>query len=121
MGKSKDKKEKKKQQLKQLKYSLKALLSVDPNNYGRSDKKQERLNMFAKHVMSNPSISENTKFYRHHVVISDVKVTRKGKRMEIPYTKSELTNNSQQWLTYTIGSLIRRGIIKQASTFERIS
>jgi len=118
MGKHKNKEKKKLQ--KQLKYSLKALLSVDPDNYGKSDKKKERLNMFANHVMSNPSVEDNTKFYRKNVLTSDVKLTRKGKLTEIPYTNSDLINNSQQWLTYTIGSLIRRGIIKQASTFVHI-
>lgn len=120
MGKSKDKKKNKKQ-LKQFRYSLKALLSVNPADYGRSEDKQKRLDVFAKHVLSNPSVGDNSKFYRRHVITSDVKITRKGGKLEIPYTKSELRKNSQQWLTYTIGSLIRRGIIKQANTFERIS
>lgn len=120
MGKSKDKKNGKKQ-LKQFRYSLKALLSANPVDYGRSEEKQKRLSMFTEHVMSNPSVKNNTKFYRRHVIISDLKVTRKGHRMETPYTQSELRNNSQQWLTYTIGSLIRRGIIKQANIYERIS
>ena len=54
MGKSKDKKKNKKQ-LKQFRYSLKALLSVNPADYGRSEDKQKRLDVFAKHVLSNPS------------------------------------------------------------------
>lgn len=118
MGKHKDKENKKLQ--KQFKYSVKALLSIEPENYGKSDKKKERLTMFANHVMSNPSTKDNTKFYQKNVLVSDVKLTRKGKLKEIPYTKSDLLSNSQQWLTYTIGSLIRRGIIKQASTFVHI-
>ena len=117
---SKHKKDKKKLQ-KQLKYSLKALLSADPSTYGASSTKQQRLGMFAQHVMSNPSVKENKKFYIKNVLTNSKKKTRGHRVLELPYTETELKTNSQQWLTYTIGSLIRRGAIKSVSTFERIS
>jgi len=121
MGKDKKKKKHKSMLHRKLKCSLDALLSTEPAVFGVSDKVRTHLSAVAKHVTSNPSIQSNTRFYVNNVLTCEKKVPRSGKQKPVPYTEQELENNAQNWLTYTIGSLIRRGIIKQTSTFERIS
>ena len=115
-------KKSKKKESNKFKYSVKALLSSEIKDYGVSDAVKEKLQIVARHISSNPTIKENKKFYIKHILTSESKITRKGSKVKlIPYTDYELCANSQAWLTYTIGSLIRRGIIKSASSFQIIS
>lgn len=106
---------------KKLKNLIKVLLAeMDSDVFTEKESEKKRLKKYAKFVASNPTDDRIFDFFKSDVLKSSMVISWDGaKNITYVLTDSEIRGRSQSWFNYTLGSLIRRGVVTSLTSYNK--